>query len=61
MDGKFPATLTVHTPSGPTNACTHHAEKVVALFTFMGAYVNCTEAPEGSQCDNCINESKKQI
>lgn len=56
---KFPAIYIAHTPPGPTYACADHAEKIKALFSFMGAYVNFTPAPNGSQCCNCINEAKK--
>ena len=55
----YAAVWTVHTPSGPTDACEAHAEKLAALFRFMGAYTNKTPAPEGAQCANCLNEAKR--
>lgn len=56
---EFPAAVVVHTPSGPTNACIEHAEKIVSLFRFMGAHVNCTPIDGSVNCDNCMNESRK--
>jgi hypothetical protein len=55
-----PATFTVYTPSGPTNACVKHARAIENLFVrVLGFRVQATKAPEGAQCDNCINESRK--
>lgn len=54
----FPATLTVHWPSGPVNACDDHAAKVVGLSNFLGAHVSVTAAPGNSQCTICMNEAK---
>lgn len=54
----FPATFTVHTPQGPTHCCVKHARAVEGLFRFLGSYTNATKAPEGTQCENCINEAK---
>ena len=57
----FPATVTVHTPQGPTHCCAKHAYWVENLFFFMGAHTNSTKAPDGAQCANCnieANESK---
>lgn len=55
---QFPATQTLHTPSGPTNACDEHAEKGAALFRFLGAHVNSTVLDEPAECENCGNEHK---
>lgn len=55
----YAAVWTVHTPSGPTDACEAHADKLQRLIQFMGAYTNKTPAPEGAQCANCINEAKR--
>lgn len=52
----YPAIFTVHTPTGPTNACVKHARGVEKLFRFMGVHTNATRAPDGAQCDNCVNE-----
>jgi len=55
----FPATKTVHTPSGPEFACEKHAAKMAGLFRFMGHHVAITIAPEGSSCSNCRNEYRQ--
>ena len=55
---RYPATCTVHTPSGPTNACEEHAAKAENLFAFMGAHTNRTVLTEPAECDNCMNENK---
>ena len=55
----FPATVTVHTPQGPTHCCAKHAHWVENLFSTMGAYTNSTKAPEGAQCANCNIEAKE--
>lgn len=56
----FPATITVHCPSGPVNCCEDHAEKVVGLMRFLGVNVAQTTPPDGAQCGNCINENSKE-
>jgi hypothetical protein len=54
----FPATFTVHMPSGSTYACEHHAETIVAVAQFMGSTAMLSDAPAGAQCANCIQEAK---
>ena len=54
----FPATRTVHWPSGPVNTCDNHTAQLVGLSNFLGAYVGVTAAPDNSQCANCMNEAK---
>jgi hypothetical protein len=56
---RYAAVWTVHTPTGPTDACEAHADKIQVLMSFLGAYTNKTPAPEGAQCANCINEAKR--
>ena len=56
---EYPAALIVHTPSGPVASCEAHAAKIKALMAFMGAHTNATPAPEGAECVNCRNESKR--
>lgn len=56
----YPAVFTVHTPSGPTDACIDHTNKMVALFRFMGTHVVFETAQAGAQCKNCINEAKEK-
>lgn len=55
----YAAVWTVHTPSGPTDACEAHADKIQRLMSFLGAYTNKTHAPEGAECANCLNEAKR--
>lgn len=55
---QHPATVTVHTPSGPTHACADHARKLAGLLAFLGTHAAVTEAPEGAECANCQNEAK---
>lgn len=52
----YPATKTVHWPSGPVNACDDHAAQIVGLAKFLGSHVGVTAAPDGAQCGNCQNE-----
>lgn len=54
------ATRVVHTPSGPAHACDEHAEQLTGLYSFLGAHVVHTGAPDGAQCANCINEAKEK-
>ena len=56
----YPATHTVHMPSGPVNACAPHATRLDVLAAFMGFHAAITEAPEGATCSNCENEAKAQ-
>lgn len=55
----YPAVLTMHCPSGTTNACARHARTIQNLFGGMwGMRIASTPAPDGAQCDNCVNEAK---
>jgi len=54
-----PAVWTVHAPNGFLHTCESHANKLESLMRFMGASTSKTPAPEGTQCENCINETKK--
>lgn len=56
---KYPATQTVHCPSGPTNACDVHAAELKGLFAFMGAHVVSTKLDEPAECANCVHENVK--
>ena len=53
----FPATVIVHTPSGPVSACQVHADKLQRIFAFLGCSTNATLAAEGAECANCRNEA----
>lgn len=55
---KYPATKTVHWPSGPVNACDEHASQLLGLAGFLGSHVGVTAAPDGAECSNCANEAK---
>ena len=54
---RFPATRTVHWPSGPVHACDMHASQLVGLSRFLGAHVGVTTAPDRSVCENCKNSA----
>jgi len=56
---KYPATYTVHCPSGPENACEEHARQLRGLYKFMGCHVGITKAPLGAECGNCKNKADK--
>ena len=57
-EAPYPASLIVHTPSGPVPACEAHAAKIKVLLSFMGCHTNATPAPEGAECPNCRNAAK---
>ena len=52
----FPATFTMHTPSGWTHCCVKHARQLEGLMRMLGAHTNAVKAPEGAECENCKNE-----
>lgn len=54
----YPATVTVHWPTGPVDCCEEHADKLVALGTMLGGHIAKTYAVEGATCENCKNEDK---
>lgn len=55
----WPATRTVHCPNRPVNACDRHVEQITGMMAFLGTHVIHTAAPDGAQCDNCVNEHKE--
>ncbi len=55
MNEKYPATQTVHWPSGPVDACDEHARQLLDGAKFLGSHVVASKAAPGSQCGNCIN------
>ncbi len=61
MSQEFPATHTVHWPSGPVDVCGEHASQLIALGNVMGSHIVATVAPEGAECVNCQNEAKREI
>lgn len=54
---KYPATLVVHWPTGPVDCCEEHGKKLVALGNMLGGHTAVTEAWEGAECSNCVNEN----
>ena len=57
---KFPATRTVHWPSGPVDCCEKHARQLAGLNEALGGgHIAHTHAPEGAECVNCVNEAKE--
>jgi len=55
---EYPATVTVHWPTGPVDCCEDHADQLVAMGNFLGTHIAKTYAPEDAQCENCKNEDK---
>jgi len=55
---EYPATHTVHWATGPVDCCEDHAAQLVGLGGMLGTHTAVTEATEGAQCINCINENK---
>lgn len=56
----YPATKTVHWASGPVYTCEKHAVQLNRVAQALGYHIGITEAPEGSECVNCKNESEKE-
>ena len=49
----------MHCPAGTTNACPTHARAIQNLFRrVFHLQIQATGAPDGAQCDNCVNEKK---
>lgn len=57
---RYPATMVVHTPSGPVAACDIHAGKIATLTSFLGAHCAIDLAEPGAQCANCANEANEK-
>lgn len=55
---EYPATITIHGPKGPVDACERHAEQLRHLMSIMGVHFTETIADEGAECPNCANEAK---
>lgn len=58
-EGAHPAVFTLHTPTGFTHCCVRHARMGQRIYQAMGYYTNATKAPDGAQCENCVNEAKR--
>jgi len=57
---KYPATITMHWPTGPVDCCEDHAAKLVGLGAFLGSRIAQTKAEDDAQCSNCMCEAEKQ-
>jgi hypothetical protein len=56
----YPCTCVAHWSTGPVPCCDDHARGLVGLGRFMGLHVAVTApAPEGAECENCKNSTKK--
>ena len=55
---KYPATKTVHWPSGPVNACEEHARAIIALGNALSSHIVATKLDSEAECNNCVNEKK---
>lgn len=56
---EYPATRTVHWPSGPVDCCDKHAQQLMTMNEALGGgHIAHTYPPEGAECVNCINEAK---
>lgn len=55
---KHPTTKIVHWPTGPVQCCDKHADEVVKLGSFMGAYTPVSYDHSPTECKNCVNENK---
>lgn len=54
---EYPATMTVHWPTGPVNCCEAHGRALVGLSNMLGSHVGVTKLTEPAQCSNCVNEN----
>lgn len=55
---EYPATITIHGPKGPVDACDRHAEQIKHLMSIMGVHCAETVADQAAECPNCVNEAK---
>ena len=56
----FPATIKLHWPSGIVYCCENHAAQLKNIGNVMGCHVAVEAYFGDTQCQNCINESKKE-
>ena len=57
---EYPASLTVHWPTGPVDCSDGHAEKLVAVAKTLGYHVGIGAASSDAECTNCKNEAVKK-
>ncbi len=55
---KYPATMDVHWPTGPTACCDDHAKQLVGLGNMLGSHIATTKLIEPKECMNCKNEAE---
>ena len=58
-DIRFPATVTVHCPSGPVDACARHHAGLINVFGALGCHVHSAPVSSPSECINCVNENNE--
>lgn len=58
---KYPATVMVHTPTGPIPCCNCHEEAARNLYSILGCAIAATELEEPAECTNCVNEAKHAV
>lgn len=58
---KFPATMTVHWPSGPVNTCDEHGQALAGLGRMLGSHIALTKLLKPAQCTNCVNEAAPHL
>ena len=56
----FPAKYTVFWPGQTVHCCERHYEGIVAISNAIGMPVPERREEPGNQCENCVNESKKE-
>lgn len=54
---KYPATRTIHWPTGPVQTCDKHTASLTAIARMLGYYVAVTKLRGESECTNCKNEN----
>ncbi len=53
---KYPATCTVHWPSGPVDACDFHRRALFSIHALLGGHLVATKLDRNVECINCVNE-----
>jgi len=58
---KYPATYTVHWPTGPVDCCDEHAKGLILIGKHLGSHTVATKLEKPSECSNCVNEAKDNL
>ena len=53
---EYPATMTVHWPTGPVDCCDEHGSQLIGLGNFLGSHVVATHLLSPAECVTCVNE-----